>query len=260
MAPHDTAPSSSVAVAVEASPTTTLAHSCRSYFSTARTSRAEYALWAARGKEVLIALVNCLIESTYIEPSSTASLIASVGAAVVQRTRAKLRSRAAALLGRMEIVLDEIEVRALGELRANAATLARRAHRECASTTLLLLLSTTPSDEDAPANANDANPPPLFAGGVSAAQTFIDFASEIAALYVRSYAVKAAIVADLGAALSEGSEGEGEAPRPSTEQRVRQWRTYISAWTLEPSLDAQRLELIERAVDAEANVKLATFA
>jgi hypothetical protein len=41
---------------------------------------------------------------------------------------------------------------------------------------------------------------------------------------------------------------------------VRQWRTYISAWTLEPSLDAQRLELIERAVDAEANVKLATFA
>jgi hypothetical protein len=63
---------------------------------------------------------------------------------------------------------------------------------------------------------------------------------------VRSYAVKAAIVADLGAALSEGSEGEGEAPRPSTEQRVRQWRTYISAWTLEPSLDAQRLELIER--------------
>ena len=109
-----------------------LAFTARQYFSNAREARAELARLGAQGKAVLTALINCLIESTYVDDESPGvpSLLVSVGSAAVERTRAKLRKRAAALHERLELGLDEIEALCIGSLRADAQALAQRVRTE----------------------------------------------------------------------------------------------------------------------------------
>jgi hypothetical protein len=294
------------AMALDVHPTTrrrpaALAFTARQYFSNAREARRELARLGAQGKSVLTALINCLIESTYVDDESPGvpALLVGVGSAVVDRTRAKLRARAVALLERLELGLDETEALCIGSLRADAQALAQRvraeatwralapgalaaeydaqrdaltseeeAARGAAAETLRAALDAA---GDAPLQARSrAADAPLFVGGVSPPHVFAEFACDVAAMHVRSYAVKAAIAADLGAyvaaaetAAAAAAAAAAGAPRPpaaaadalrsaTTEQRVRQWRTYISAWSLEPCVDEARLELIERAVDAEA--------